>query len=82
MYTPPQTARGSISPRPCAPPGLVESLPGDLTLDSIPQQTPVKVTMDDKERKEAFMSSCRKHLGTAYRSIECEYEKLHRNTEG
>ena len=51
MYTPPQSARGSMSPRQCAPPGLVESLPGNLTLDLIPHQT-TSGGLSDEEKKE------------------------------
>ena len=94
MYTPPLSARGSVLPRPCAPPGLVESLPGELTLDSITQQTPPGSSgrsgiqesalrgLSDEEKKEAFLFSCRKHLGMAYRSIECEHERVQRYIEG
>ena len=62
MFTPPQSARGSMSPRQCAPPGLGEPLPRDLTLDSIPHQT-ASGGLSDEEKKDTFYVLLREASG-------------------
>ena len=50
MYTPPQSARSSTSPRPGAPPGLSDPLPGKHTLEStFPQAAPEGLSDEEKK---------------------------------
>ena len=86
MYTPPLSARGSMWPNPSArgigprldcpadPAGVIRTL----------RRSGICLLRNERSGEDngLFMFSCKEHLGTECRSIECDYEKLHGTIEG